>query len=98
MQTVRLVQVLGHWYECSWDGVGPLKRGFLQAPDLGFFVHFSTKTEQKCLNLYICTLVKTMKYIRKLSGVFALGYNFSRLHVLFNFADLRLLGTGDSGQ
>ncbi len=23
-------QVLGHWYECSWDGVGPLKRGFLQ--------------------------------------------------------------------
>lgn len=25
------VEVLGHWYECSWDGVGPLKRGFLQA-------------------------------------------------------------------
>ena len=53
MQTVRLVQVLGHWYECSWDGVGPLKRGFLQAPDLGFLFDFSRETEQKCLNLYI---------------------------------------------
>lgn len=25
------VEVMGHWYECTWEGVGPLKRGFVQA-------------------------------------------------------------------
>lgn len=25
------VQVMGHWYECTWEGVGPLKRGFVMA-------------------------------------------------------------------
>lgn len=62
-----------------------IEAGFPPGSRPGFLCSFfSRETEQTCLNLYICTLVKTMNYIRKLSGGFALGYNFSRLHVLFN--------------